>query len=171
MMLSRSHKRFAPFLIALLTCASQAHGREIGGTIAATLTIAEDSILTGDVTCTISGAPCILLLAPGITLDLNGFSITGPADAQTGCAGQTSATEHGIEIGAQNGVAVRGPGLVQQFRGSGIRVQSSNGAKVTGVTVSTNCASGIHVVAGSGHEIENNVAVRNGSLTNPCGGI
>src|SRR5439155_24542036 len=50
---------FAAFLGALFACASGARARDIGGTISATLTITEDSQLVDDVTCTVTGAPCI----------------------------------------------------------------------------------------------------------------
>src|SRR2546430_3281872 len=56
----------------------------------------------------------------------------------------------------------RSLGLIQQFRNSGIRVNNSIGATVSGVTMSTNCFAGIILIGGSGHVVENNVAVRNG---------
>jgi hypothetical protein len=37
------------------------------------LTITENSQLVGDVTCTVTGAPCITFGAPGIALKLNGL--------------------------------------------------------------------------------------------------
>jgi len=71
---------FAAFLGALFVCASSAHAGDIGGTISSTLTITEDSQLVDDVTCTVTGAPCIAIGAPKVTLELNGFTITGQAD-------------------------------------------------------------------------------------------
>ena len=60
---------------------------ELSGTISATLTITRDARLVGDVTCTVVGAPCIQIGASGVTLRLEGFSITGQADPVTGCGG------------------------------------------------------------------------------------
>ena len=55
-------------------------------------------------------------------------------------------------------MVIRGLGLVQQFRNQGIRLNNSTGATVSGVTMSTNCFSGIILIGGSGHLLENNVA-------------
>lgn len=164
------------FLGALLVCAGSAHGKDIGGIISATLTITEDSQFVDDVTCTVTGVPCIVIGASGITLDLNGFSMTGLADSETACGGGPTTfpavLEDGIDLNARTGVTIRGPGLIQQFRGPGIYSHDAgSGLTVTGVTVSTNCFSGILVGGGSGHEISGNTAVRNGNGSFPCGGI
>jgi hypothetical protein len=164
---------FALVCSSLLVLAETAHATDISGTISATLTITENSKLVGDVTCTVVGAPCIAIGAPTLTLDLNGFTMTGLADAQTGCGtgGGTVAVEDGIEVNTQNGVIIRGPGVVRQFRRFGIRLLNSMGARVTGITASTNCLSGIFLNGGSDHVLEDNVSVRNGDPNNPCGGI
>src|SRR5260370_7876213 len=73
---------FAAFLGALVVCAGSAHATDIGGTISATVTITEDSQLLDDVTCTVTGAPCFAIGAPNVTLDLNGFTITGHPELQ-----------------------------------------------------------------------------------------
>jgi parallel beta-helix repeat protein len=158
-------------LLALFTYTGSAHATDISGAIATTLTLSADSKLVGDVTCTVSGAACIALGASGVTLDLNGFSITGLGDSETGCSGMQVAGEFGIDVNAQKDVVIRGPGLIQRFRFEGIRILGSTGVTVTGVTVSTNCRSGIFVSGGSENLVENNVSVRNGNLNNPCGGI
>ena len=158
-------------LTALSLCERSAYAIDISGTIATTLTITEDSKLVADVICAVSGAPCIAFGAAGVTLDLNGFSLTGLADPLTGCLGGGTAGEFGIDVNAFNNVTIRGLGLVQRFRNQGIRVNNSNGATVSGVTTSTNCFSGIILIGGSGHLLENNVSVRNGNATSPCGGI
>ena len=168
--------RFAAFLGGLLVCAGSTHARDIGGIISTTLTITEDSQLVDDVTCTVTDAPCIAIGASGITLDLNGFSMTGLADPETGCGGGPSTfppvVEDGIDVNGRTGVTIRGPGLVQRFRGPGIYSRNNgSGLTVTGVTVSTNCASGILVGGGSSHDLSGNIAVRNGNGANPCGGI
>ncbi len=167
---------FGSFLLVLLAWAATAHAGDISGTISSTLTIMEDSRLVGPVTCTVNGAPCIAFGASGLTLDLNGFSMTGLGNSETGCSGgpvvgSPQRAENGIEVNAQTGATIRGPGVVQRFRGSGIFVTDSSGITVTGVTASTNCLSGILVGGGSGHRFEGNVAVRNGNGTSPCGGI
>lgn len=161
------------FVGAFFACAGSAHGKDIGGVISTTLTITEDSQFVDDVTCTVTDAPCIAIGAPGITLDLNGFSMTGLADPETACGGGPAVVaEDGIDVNARADVTVRGPGLIQLFRGPGIYSHDKgNGFTVTGVTVSTNCYSGILVGGGTGHEISANIAVRNGNGANPCGGI
>jgi hypothetical protein len=103
-------------------CAGNAKPKDIGGTISSTLTLTEDSQLVDDVTCTVTGAPCIVTGARShVTLELNGFTMTGQADPQTGCSGAPStftppAVEDGIDVKAQTDIAIRGPGLIQRFR-------------------------------------------------------
>lgn len=167
---------FALVLGLLAVSASRTQARDIGGTISTTLTITEDSQLVDDVTCTVMGVPCIILGASGITLDLNGFTMTGLGNGTTGCGGgpttfAAGASEDGLFASAQTGVIIRGPGLIQRFRGAGIFTSNSNGVTVTGVTVSTNCLSGILIGGGSDHRFEGNLSVRNGNGTFPCGGI
>ena len=162
---------FAAFLGALAVSASSTQARDIGGTISSTLTITEDSQLVDDVTCTVTGAPCIAIGAPNIKLDLNGFTMTGQADPQTGCSGTSIANEVGIDVNARSNVVIVGPGMVWRFRNSGIRLLNSTGVKVTGVTMSTNCQSGIIVQGGSLNEMEGNTAIGNGVLGAACGGI
>ena len=158
-------------LTGFFLCNGTARAADISGTIASTLTIMEDSRLTGDVNCTVTGAPCIAFGAPGLILDLNGYTITGLGDPVTGCGGSATASEYGISINSMKDVVVRGLGVIQRFRNQGIFLANSTGATVTGVTMSTNCASGIILVGGSGHLLEGNIAVRNGNVANPCGGI
>ncbi len=164
---------FAAFLGALFLCAGRSYATDIGGTISTTLTITEDSELVDDVTCTVTGAPCIAIGAPHVTLELNGFTMTGQADAQTGCKGGFAppGVEVGIDVDAQTDVAIHGPGLIQRFRNAGIFLSKSSGVKVKDVTASTNCSSGILVGGGSDHDLSGNVSVRNGSSTFSCGGI
>jgi hypothetical protein len=107
---------FVAFLGVLFVCASSAHAADIGGTISGTLTITEDSQLVDDVTCTVTGAPYIAVGAPHVTLELNGFTMTGQADPQTACSGAGTGPEIGIDVNTQMDVDIRGPGLVKQFR-------------------------------------------------------
>jgi hypothetical protein len=159
--------------VAVLLVAGTASAADIRGTISSTLVITEDSHLVGDVTCTVTGAPCISFGASGIALKLNGFSMTGQGDAITGCAGGQVAAESGVLVNGQRGVVIQGPGIVQRFRAEGIQISGgSSRVLVTLVTASTNCRSGIFVSgASSDNEIEANIAVRNGNGVNPCGGI
>jgi len=163
---------FAVLALAIFGCAGMACAAEISGAITRTLTITDNSRLVGDVTCTVAGAPCISFGGSGLTLDLNGYSITGQGDAQTGCSGGQTNGEFGIFVNMLQNVAIRGLGLVQRFRNTGILVFGSTGVTVSGVTASTNCASGILFNGGSSDSlIENNVSVRNGNGASPCGGI
>ena len=156
---------------AIASCSGTASAADISGNISATLTIMEDSRLVGNVNCAVTGAPCITIGAAGITLDLNGYQITGQADPQIGCSGSSVASEIGILVNKVNNVTIRGEGMVQQFRNFGIQLLTSMGATVSGVTSSTNCTSGIIVSGGSNNLLENNISIRNGTLGAPCGGI
>ena len=158
-------------LAALFLSAGNSGAMDISGTISSTLTIMENSRLVGDVQCTVSGAPCISFGASGLTLDLNGYSITGLGDPQTGCGGAATGNEYGISVNMLNNIVIRGLGLVQRFRNQGIFLANSTGSTVTGVTMSTNCASGIIVVGGSDNLLDSNISVRNGNAGSPCGGI
>ena len=163
---------FAIILIAIFAvCPGAAQAAKIGGAISATMTITEDSQLVGDVTCTVSGAPCIAIGASNVALDLNAFSITGQGDPQTACSGGSTPNEVGILINKQTGVTIRGPGIVQRFRNQGIVLNASTGVTVTGMTLSTNCLSGIIVIGGALNQLEGNVSIRNGNVNSPCGGI
>jgi hypothetical protein len=159
-------------LVGLGAALSAADG--VSGLITRTYVIVEDTDLTGDVTCDVTGAPCFSFGASGVELRLNGFSITGKADATTACGGAVTAAEAGISTNGQHAVAVRGPGVVQRFRQHGVWVAGSRDARVENITASTNCAAGVFVAANSfGAVVEGNVAVRNGA-TAPgfaCGGV
>lgn len=162
---------FAALFAVLFLCAGSAQAADIGGTISSTLTITEDSQLVDDVTCTVTGAPCIIIGAPNVTLELNGFTMTGQGDPQTACSGDLTANESGIRVDAQTGVSIRGPGIIQRFRNQGIALNGCTGATVQGVTTSTNCLSGIFINGGTLNQISGNISTRNGNISNPCGGI
>ena len=159
---------------ALLLMIGVASAEDVSGIISSTRTIRENSRLVGDVTCTVTGAPCILFGASHIDLRLNGFTMTGQADPTTGCNGTSTAGEMGISTNGQTDVEVRGPGVVQRFRADGIFFIGTLQGKIEGVTTTTNCLSGIRVAATSSRiSIGSNVSVRNGN-TNAganCGGI
>jgi hypothetical protein len=156
----------------LVMSAGVARAEDISGTIVRTLMLSENTRLVGDVTCNVTGGPCIAFGAPNIALLLNGFTITGPTDPTTGCAGTSVATDIGISTNGQSNVGIRGPGLVQRFRADGILFMASVKGWVQGVTTTTNCMSGIRVNPTSSEiSVEANVSVRNGQATAQCGGI
>ena len=156
----------------LLLSVGVASAEDISGLITSTRTIRENSRLVGDVTCTVTGAPCILFGASHIDLRLNGFTMTGLADPNTACNGGQTAGEMGISTGGQSDVEVRGPGIVQRFRADGIFFTGTLLGKIEGLTTTTNCMSGIRVAANSSRiSIGSNVSVRNGNVTSSCGGI
>src|SRR5262245_37757827 len=135
----------APSLFALhIFTAALALGADIGGTITATVMISNDSRLVDDVTCAVTGVPCLDFAASNVTLDLDGFTITGQADSKTGCSGTSApGNEQGIRILQRTGVTIRGPGVVQLHRSHGILINGSTGTRITEVTTSRNCNSGI----------------------------
>jgi hypothetical protein len=161
-------------VVALMSSPAVAIAEDLSGVIATTRTIREDSRLVGDVTCTVTGAPCIAFGASHIGLRLNGFTITGLADPATGCNGMTQAGEHGISTNNQADVEVRGPGIVQRFRAVGVIFAGTLFGRIDDVTVTTNCQSGILInTASSRITVGTNLAIRNGSAQPglPCGGI
>lgn len=146
----------------------------VSGLITRTYVMVEDTDLIGDVTCDVGSNPCFSFGAPDIELRLNGFTVTGKADPVTACSGATFAAETGITTNGRSNVQVRGPGLVQRFRGFGVLVAGSTNARIENLTVSTNCASGIFANATSfGTLVQGNLSVRNGSSAPgfTCGGI
>ena len=173
---------FAPLL--LVGYAAPAAAEDISGTIAVTKVIIEDSRLVGDVTCTMTTTPCIQFGAPNITLRLNGFTITGPAnpDDTTTCNPTSGTpTSDGISNGtsaanSQSGVRIIGPGMVQKFRRHGILIVGAAGV-ATNVTVKDmtshhNCFSGLLTNGMTNSVIEGIVSVRNAANSGaaPCGG-
>ena len=151
---------------------ASASSEDLSGFISTTRVIREDSRLVGDVTCTVTGAPCISFGAPRISLRLNGFALTGQADPTSACGGMVQGGEQGISSNGQTDVEVLGPGVVQRFRADGILFVGTLVGKVEGVTVTTNCQSGIRVgPTASRISVAGNIAVRNGATGAPCGGI
>src|SRR5688572_22762121 len=168
-MVKNIDKRFVSIAVTsglLFFLAGDVHAEDIEGIIERTLVLSEDTRLVGDVTCRVEGAACIRFGAPGITLSLNGFTMTGLANATTGCSGANVTAEFGISTNNQSDVNVRGPGVVQRFRGVGIIFAGTMGGRIEGVTATTNCLSGILVNGTSSHiRVDGNVSVRNGAVT------
>lgn len=163
-------------LLAFASLATQASAADrVSGVLTRTFVIVEDTDLAGDVRCDVpDNSPCFSFGAPGIELRPNGFTMTGKGDAVTGCAGASFGGEPGITTNAMTGVAVRGPGLVQRFRGDGVMVAGSVDARVEDLVLSTNCLSGVRILGTSfGTLVQRNVSVRNGSAAvgASCGGI
>jgi hypothetical protein len=172
MAIARRRRAVSVFVCLMSAVASVARAEDISGTVTRTLMLSENSRLVGDVTCQVTGAPCVAFGTANISLNLNGFSITGPSDPATGCKGASTGTETGISSNGQSNVGVRGPGVVQNFRGDGILFIATTQGWVQSVTTTTNCLSGIRInPTSSGISIEANVSVRNGSTANACGGI
>ncbi len=170
--------RVKALVLAGLACATLlgatgiANAEDIQGVIVRTLVLSENTRLVGDVTCTVTGAPCITFGAAHIVLNLNGFTISGQADAALGCKGALVASEPGISTNGQGEVGIRGPGIVQRFQGDGILFIATAKGWVQGVATMTNCMSGIRINPTSSEiSVEGNVSVRNGTSSNPCGGI
>jgi hypothetical protein len=160
-------------LVALFASAAVAADR-VSGVITRTFVLVDNTELVGDVTCDVGSAACISFGVPDIELRLNGFTISGKADAVTGCGGAAFSAEIGITTNGSRNASIQGPGLVQRFRGHGVSVAGSTNARVVNILTSTNCAAGIFVAATSfGTLVEGNVAVRNGSSAPgfSCGGI
>ena len=161
-------------IAGLMSSTGVAVAEDLSGIIATTRTLREDSRLVGNVTCTVTGTPCIVFGASHISLRLNGFTMTGQADPMTACNGTTTTGEHGISTNSQVDVEVRGPGIVQRFRAVGIFVQGTLGGRIDDVTVTTNCQAGILVNTTSSQvTVASNLAMRNGSTQPnfPFGGI
>ena len=167
-------------LLALFVCAGRVQATDIpGGNITSTLTITEDSRLVGDVTCTVAvvKAPCIVIGASHVKLNLNGFTITGPVDPLTELSNCSFPAPGpfgvGVEVVGQTDVKIEGPGIVQKFQRWGIFLLSSTRVTVKHVTANYNCWSGMQTVGVSDSNFEENIWANNavGSHGAPCGGI
>jgi hypothetical protein len=173
--MKQSRNRLALLTVAALVGAGpNVFADQVSGAITRTYMVVENTELVGDVSCQVENAPCFSFGAPGIELRLNGFTITGRADAITGCNGASFPNETAVFTNRQDRVVVRGPGMIQRTRGRGVHVIGSTGARVEGFAISTTCSSGVFVAADSFNTlVEGVIAVRNGASApgNPCGGI
>lgn len=173
---------FAP-LVLVLGVPAFADAEDISGTISATKLIVEDSRLVGNVSCTTATSPCIQFAAPNIKLQLNGFTITGPANPDDSATCQPTSglpAADGIANGinaatSQPGVKIVGPGMVQRFRRHGILIVGaagvSTGVTVRHVTSHHNCFSGLLTNTMTNSVIEEIVSIRNAAHSGgaPCG--
>ena len=183
-----THVRLARVVLAAAVClssyAAAATAEDLSGVIAVTKVIVENSQLVGDVTCTMTAAPCIQFGAPNITLRLNGHSITGTAnpDDTTTCQPTSGPPlADGISNGtsaatSQAGVRIIGPGVVQKFRRHGILIFGTTGTStnvtVKDITSNHNCFSGLLTNGMTDSVIEGIVSVRNAANSGgaACGG-
>jgi hypothetical protein len=174
-------RRVALFVGLFVLTGTAAQAEEICGVIPATMVITENSELVCDVVCTNATGPCIQFGNDHITLRLNGFKMTGPASPPNNCASSPAFGPppfpgpfpfDGISTAGFDRVAIRGPGMVQQFRRHGIFIFDSEGITLKHVTSHYNCYSGIFLGLANENDIEENVSVRNGSASGaaPCGG-
>ena len=98
-------------LAALVLGPTARAAHQVRGQITRTYTIVEGTDLSGDVVCDLAdNTPCFAFGASGVELRLNGFTITGKADAATGCAGVLNTGENGVSTNGLRNVGVRGPG-------------------------------------------------------------
>lgn len=131
-----------------------AQATTIPPTISSTLTITTNSQLTSNVSCTVTGAACIKFGAPGITLNLNGFTMKGNGNRAT-CT--LNFGESGIDTNGQNNVSIEGPGVVTRFNDIGI-VVSGNNSEVEGVAIVSSCREGIRVLGSHNGVVGNSIS-------------
>jgi hypothetical protein len=148
--------------LAALMPSGTARATDLSGTYTSTEVITTDSRLTGDVTCNITvpgPGPCIQFGAPGIQLDLNGHTITGDNGGASSnanlkvCSGSVP-TDSAIDTNGKDNAEIIGPGLITNFRGTGIIV-TGNQSQVHHVVLISICLNGINV-AGSQNQIRSN---------------
>jgi hypothetical protein len=88
-----------------------------------------------------AGTAGIIVNAPNVTIDLNGFTISGPVTcSETGSCNAASTTSHGVYLMRSN--AVLRNGTVMGFSGSGVAL-SSGEATIEDLTVAHNTDYGI----------------------------
>jgi parallel beta-helix repeat protein len=146
--------------------------------------ITKDTTLQGNLVC--SSSPALIIAADNVTLDLNGFSITGKGALSKGGPailfrkvkgstvqkgtiqhfGAGVAIEGGSNNVVQNLTVVDNVGEAEGDYGDGITISDSTGNRVQGNTVARNGPfSGISVIgASTGNEIRQNVVTDNNML-------
>ena len=113
-------------------------------------------------TCQVTGAACIVFGANNISLNLNGYTITGqgePRGSSTwGTCPSETLFEQAIDTDLRNNVKILGPGLIGEFREVGILITGKN-SLVQNVVVSSTCREGIFL-SGSNNSLFGNTVVR-----------
>jgi len=101
--------------------------------------------LTGSLTVSSTTADAIDVSANNVTIDLNGFSITGPGTPSgSGIAGLDAnlTVENGtvIAFGSGTGVATGFNGIVRNMRAisNGVGIQAASGSLISGSTINSN---------------------------------
>lgn len=113
-------------------------------------------VLTSDLAVSSLQTTAILVTTTGgVTLDLNGFSITGACPPSTGCAAGAG-TARGIDASGSTSFVVH-DGRIRGFAGDGIRTNAR--ARVTDVVVEGSGGDGIAV--GGGSMVESSTAYDN----------
>jgi hypothetical protein len=118
------------------------------------IVVTENTKLTANVVCTDVSTPCIRIAAPGVTLDLGGFTVTGPhAGMGVGIA---------IDPGVYN-VTIRN-GTVTGFE-TGVLIEGeSAGHALRNVTARRNSVAGIHCDGAAKVEIDHSSGSENGEV-------
>src|SRR5947199_10001217 len=96
-------------IAVLLLGARDGRAEDISGTVMRTVMLSENTRLVGDVTCRVTGGPCIAFGAPNIVLALNGLTMTGQADPDPACKGTPPSTELGISPNAPRNLGISRP--------------------------------------------------------------
>ena len=129
------------------------------------ITQAGSYILTGPLFVAGTTDSGIVISADGVTLDLNGFAITGEivcthtfSTITTACSG--SGSGDGIRSsGTRRGITVRN-GIVRGFASDGVNLSTTAQSRVEGVIAISNAADGVRVGADS--VVVRSISVRNG---------
>lgn len=170
-------------VLGTVTARGDAAQSGISGVISVTLTITENSKLTGDVQCLqTDNGPCIRFGKPGIKLDLNGFTMTGTANEppRANCiAGAFFGGQEADGIQSKfDDVVIEGPGVVQRMRRHGIALLGLPSDPVEKSVVKKlvshqNCFSGIFLGSVNDSLVEGVVSARNSANSEwrPCGGV
>jgi len=171
------------FLFGTFTSGGVAAKNGISGVIPTTLTISENSELTGDVQCLQTDKqPCIKFGRSGIKLELNGYTITGTANEppRSNCVTDSEFPTNqadGIHSTFDE-VKIEGPGMVQRMKRHGIALFGKatdpvEDARVREVISNQNCFSGVWLTFVNDSLVDKVVSVRNSAASNfrPCGGV
>jgi len=110
----------------------------VGQADAAT-TISCGAVVSASITLANNVGPCkgdgIDVIANGITINLNGHTITGSDTTNKSFA--SNSEQIGVQLDSVHGVTVKGPGSISAFD-AGVNVQNGYGNKVSGLTVHDN---------------------------------
>lgn len=125
-------------------------------------------ILTSNLSVNVN-TTAILIQVDDVTLDLNGFTISGPVsctdDRPTNC--NQSGIGIGVDAGSQTNVTIRN-GVVRGMGSAGVAT-NGRGARITDLTVSENAGDGL-LLSGSGALAQGVSATLNGASGIVSGG-